>query len=80
METSRDFAEFLAHECHRLKLDMQAAVGEASYYAHILSRHPEQQTLIQPLHEAACQPGSEDKGALDAVVTLHKQLGEEAAS
>lgn len=80
METSRDFAEFLSHECHRLKLDMQAALGEASHYAHILSQYPDQQALIQPLHEAACQRGSEAKGALDAVITLRKQLGEEAAS
>ena len=80
METSRDFAEFLSHECHRLKLDMQAALGEASHYAHILSQYPDQQALIQPLHEAACQRGSEAKGALDAVINLRKQLGEEATS
>jgi len=74
------FAEFLNQECHRLKLDMQAALGEASHYAYILQQYPDQRAVIEPLHQAACQRGSEAKGALDAVVTLRQQIGEEATS
>lgn len=73
-EASPSFVDFLDQECHRLKLDMQAALGEASHYSHILSRYPEQRALIEPLHQAACQRGSEAKGALDAVLTLRKRI------
>lgn len=77
-DTSAAFADYLERECHRLKLDMQAALGEATHYDHILTHYPERRPLIKPLHEAACQRGSEVKGALDAVVKLRQSLAEEA--
>lgn len=68
-------AEFLDRERHRLKLDMQVALGEAAHYTYILKRYPDCRAVIEPLHQAACQRGSEVKGALDAVVKLRQSLG-----
>lgn len=79
-ETSPDsdetaaFVQFLKAERHRLKLDMQAAFGEASHYGRILEQFPEQRTRVEPLHERALHRGGELKGALDAVMTLHQSL------
>ena len=71
-----DFAAYLQRERHRLKLDMQAALGEATHYGQVLESFPERRALIEPLHEAALQRGGELKGQLDAVVALHNALAE----
>ncbi|SEK38467.1 hypothetical protein [Halomonas daqiaonensis] len=74
------FADFLSRERHRLKLEMNAALGEANHYGHILQKFPERHAQIEPLHDAALRRGGELKGALDAVVTLHHSMADKEVS
>ncbi|MDW7749097.1 hypothetical protein [Halomonas sp.] len=74
--TTGDFATYLQRERHRLKLDMQAALGEATHYRQVLEAFPERRALIEPLHEAALQRGGELKGKLDAVVAIDNALNQ----
>ena len=76
-DTGGDLATYLQRERHRLKLDMQAALGEATHYGQMLTHFPEHRALIEPLHETALQRGGELKGKLDAVVALHNALADE---
>ncbi|TDX32139.1 hypothetical protein DFO67_10288 [Modicisalibacter xianhensis] len=71
------FLDYLNRERQRLRMDMQAALGEASHYHQILSQFPEQQARIEPLHHAAQERGGELKGALDAVITLYRSVSQE---
>ncbi|GHA88438.1 hypothetical protein [Modicisalibacter luteus] len=73
------FLDYLNRERQRLRMDMQAALGEARHYHQILSQFPEQQARIEPLHHAALERGGELKGALDAVITLYRSVSQEVA-
>lgn len=79
-EPPTPFLDYLNSERQRLKMDMQAALGEARHYQQILSQFPEQKTRIEPLHQAALERGGELKGALDAVIALYRSVSQEVDS